>query len=96
MTVEEIVARHQAAAARQAAALRTLIATGTLTLSFEAPGFPAPVTISSDATMSHGDGVTEIEQREIRINGIAFHGSACRGCRSSSRSEWPLRRSRSR
>ena len=43
LTVEEIVARHQAAAARQAASVQTLIATGTLTLSFEAPGFPAPV-----------------------------------------------------
>ena len=46
LTVEEIVARHQAAAARQAAVVKTLISRGTLTLSFEAPGFPAPVSIT--------------------------------------------------
>ena len=46
LTVAEIVARHQAAAARQAAAVRNLISRGTLTLSFEAPGFPAPVAIT--------------------------------------------------
>jgi hypothetical protein len=76
LTVDEIVARHQAAAARQAAAIRTLIATGTLTLSFEAPGFPAPVTIGSETTIFTSAGITEIEQRAIRINGIAFRGSA--------------------
>src|SRR4029078_9229924 len=70
-----IVARHQAAAARQAAAMGTSIATGTLTLSFEAPGFPAPVTIGSETTIFTSAGVTEIEQRAIRINGIAFRGS---------------------
>ena len=37
LTVEEIVARHQAAAARQAAAVRQLITSGTLSLTFEAP-----------------------------------------------------------
>jgi hypothetical protein len=47
LRVEEILARHQAAAARQAAIVRTVISTGTLTLSFEAPGFTAPVTITS-------------------------------------------------
>ncbi len=76
LTVDEIVARHQAAAARQSSTVRTLIATGTLTLSFEAPGFPAPVTISSDVTMFTADGITEIEQREVRINGVEFRGSA--------------------
>jgi hypothetical protein len=76
LTVDEIVARHQAAAARQSAAIQTLIANGTLTLSFEAPGFPAPVTISSEVTMYTTEGVTEIEQREVRINGVEFRGSA--------------------
>jgi hypothetical protein len=76
LTVEEIVARHQAAAARQAAFVRSIIATGTLTLSFEAPGFPAPITIGSETTIFTSDGVTEIEQRAIRINGIEFRGSA--------------------
>ncbi len=72
--VEEIVARHQAAAARQAAAVKELISHGTLTLSFEAPGFPAPVAIGSETILYAGGGVTELEQRAIRINGIEFKG----------------------
>lgn len=72
LSVEEIVARHQAAAARQAAAVRTLISSGTMTLSFEAPGFPAPVTISSESVIYTGAGRTEIAQQRIRVNGIAF------------------------
>jgi hypothetical protein len=74
LTVEEIVARHQAAAARQAAIVHELISIGTLTLTFEAPGFPAPVSISSDTTIYTGRDRTEIEQRAIRVNGIAFSG----------------------
>lgn len=74
LTVQEIVARHQAAVARQAAAVHTHIANGTLALSFEAPGFPAPITISSDVTMYVSDNVTDIEQREVRINGVEFRG----------------------
>jgi len=76
LTVEEIVARHQAAAARQSGIVRDVISAGTLTLSFEAPGFPAPVSISSDTTIYTGRDRTEIEQRAIRINGIAFSGKA--------------------
>jgi hypothetical protein len=72
LTIQEIVARHQAAAARQAAALRTRIATGTLSLTFEAPGFPAPVTITSRITMYVEGGLTEIEQQDIRVNGLRF------------------------
>ena len=76
LTVEEIVARHQAAAARQAAAVRDLISTGALTLSFEAPGFPAPLVISSEAVMYSSAGVTELEQRAVRVNGIEFRGGS--------------------
>jgi hypothetical protein len=76
LTVAEIVARHQAASARQAAAVRTVIANGTLTLSFEAPGFPAPVTVSSEVRMYTAEGVTDIEQREVRINGVEFRANA--------------------
>jgi hypothetical protein len=72
LTVEEIVARHQAAAVRQAASVRTLISTGTLTITFEAPGFPAPVTVSSETTIFKDAARTDLEQREIRVNGIAF------------------------
>lgn len=70
--VREIVARHQAAAARQRRAVRRTISTGTMTLSFEAPGFPAPLTISSRAVIYTGRDRTEIEQRDIRVNGISF------------------------
>ena len=76
LNVAEIIARHQAASARQSAAVRTVMASGTLTLSFEAPGFPAPVTVSSEVRMYTADGVTDIEQREVRINGVEFRGSA--------------------
>ena len=72
MTVEEIVARHQAAAARQAAAVRTLTSSGTLTVTFEAPGFPAPVTVASSTTIFTEGGRTDLEQRDIRINGVAL------------------------
>ncbi len=75
LSVEEIVARHQAAAARQASAVKAIISRGSLTLSFEAPGFPAPVTISSETILYAAGGVTDLEQRAIRINGIEFRGS---------------------
>ncbi|HVJ26173.1 MAG TPA: hypothetical protein VM493_01485, partial [Vicinamibacterales bacterium] len=48
LTVDEIIARHQAFARRQAARVTHTIASGTMTLTFEAPGFPAPVTIESE------------------------------------------------
>ena len=76
LTVEEIIARHQAVVTRQAASVQSLIASGTLTLSFEAPGFPAPITVSSGVAFYTSDGVTEIEQRDVRINGVEFRGSS--------------------
>ena len=76
LTVEEIIARHQAVVARQAALVQSVIATGTLTLSFEAPGFPAPVTVSSRVAFYTVNGVTEIEQRDLRINGVEFRGNS--------------------
>ena len=74
LTVREIIARHQAAAARQRRAVRQLISTGTMTLTFEAPGFPAPLAITTEAVIYTAPDRTEIEQREIRVNGIAFQG----------------------
>ena len=74
LTVEEVVARHQAAAARQRSLVRTLISAGTMTLTFEAPGFAAPVAITSETVIFEGEGHTEIEQRSIRVNGIEFKG----------------------
>ncbi|HVL66956.1 MAG TPA: hypothetical protein VM364_06805 [Vicinamibacterales bacterium] len=72
LTVEEIVARHQAMARRQEARVTRTILTGLLTLTFEAPGFPAPITITSDTVMYQGGGRTELEQRSIRVNGLEF------------------------
>jgi len=71
-TVDEIVARHQAAAARQAAAITQMISTGTLTITFEAPGFAAPVTVTSDMLIYAGRDHTDLEQRRIRVNGVEF------------------------
>jgi hypothetical protein len=75
LTVREIIARHQAAAARQNARIDTVMSSGTLTVTFEAPGFPAPVTISSRAVIYHDRTRSEIEQRDIRVNGLAFDSS---------------------
>jgi hypothetical protein len=72
LTAEEIVARNQAVARRQSSAVSHVISRGTLTLTFEAPGFPAPVTVVSDTTIYQGPGRTEFEQRRIRVNGIEF------------------------
>ena len=72
LTVEEIVGRHQAAAAHQAAIVRTLRSTGTLTVTFEAPGFPAPVTVASSTTIYKEGSRTDLEQQDLRVNGVAF------------------------
>src|SRR5207253_3104584 len=42
LTVDEIVARHQTARARQERAVQTLISTGLTVLTFQVPGFPGP------------------------------------------------------
>ena len=76
LTVEEIVARHQAFARRQAAQITRTISTAVLTLTFEAPGFPAPISITSDTIIYTAPGVADLEQRSIRVNGIEFKGSA--------------------
>ena len=77
LTVDEIIARHQAAAARQAAEIATSIARGSLTLTFEAPGFVAPITITSQTTIyedrRRADAAqVELQQHDIRVNGVPF------------------------
>ena len=80
LTIDEIIARHQAAAARQAAEVRTSIATGSLTLTFEAPGFVAPIAITSQTTIFEDKGHSvpgfqgwvDLRQDEIRVNGVLF------------------------
>lgn len=74
LTVEEVVANHQASTARQARRVRTLMASGSLTVSFEAPGFPAPVTVSSRTTLFRDEETTDLAQRDIRVNGMALGG----------------------
>jgi hypothetical protein len=74
LSAREIVARHQAAAARQRRAVESLVSAGTMTLTFEAPGFPAPLAITSEAVIFASRDRVEIEQRDIRINGIGFPG----------------------
>ena len=72
LTIDEIIARHQAAAARQAAEVTTSIAAGSLTLTFEAPGFVAPITITTETTIYDGHGRVDLQQRDIRVNGVRF------------------------
>jgi hypothetical protein len=82
LTIDEIIARHQAAAARQSAEVITSIASGSLTLTFEAPGFVAPITITSQTTIfedkrpgtqgPRDQGRVDLQQREIRVNGVLF------------------------
>jgi len=68
--VEEIIARHQGAAARQHAAIRTRVSSGTMSLTFEAPAFSAPVTVAADVVMYVAGGRTDLEHRSIRVNGL--------------------------
>ena len=75
LSVDEIVARHQARAVNQTAAIRTLISTGSLTITFEAPGFSAPVTITAKTTMFSGDGPTDMVEEDIRVDGVSFRGT---------------------
>ena len=72
LQVREIIARHQATVARQRTLVHSVISTGSMTLTFDVPGFPAPVSISSQTVTYERSGRTEIEQRSIRVNGIEF------------------------
>lgn len=76
LTVEEIVARYQAQQRRQDALVRTTIASGTTTLLFEVPGLVAPVTITTETTIFRGREQTDIEERNIRVNGAAIAGGS--------------------
>ena len=70
LRIEEVVARHQAVAARQRSAIQTQISTGTMTLTFEAPAFPAPLTITADTVIYKAAARTDIEQRAVKVNGL--------------------------
>jgi hypothetical protein len=74
LTAAEIIARHQAFAVRQSGMVARTISTGVLTLTFEAPGFAAPVTITSETVIYSAPGRTELEHRAVRVNGLEFRG----------------------
>jgi hypothetical protein len=76
LTVEEIVARHQAAAARQRGAVRRTISTGSMVVAFQAPGLAAPMTVNADVVVYDEGGEREIEQRSLRLNGVEYGGDA--------------------
>jgi hypothetical protein len=71
LTVEEVIARHQAAAARQRRLVPRHIAQGTTVLTFQAPGLAAPVSVTADTVLYAAGEEIEIEQRSIRLNGVA-------------------------
>jgi hypothetical protein len=74
LTADQIVARHQAQRRRQEELVRRTIARGTTALLFEVPGFAAPVTVTARTTIFRQPDLTEIEQRDIRVNGAAAAG----------------------
>jgi hypothetical protein len=76
LTVEQIVARHQAQRRREARLVERTIARGTSALMFEVPGFVAPVTITAETTIYVQPGLIEMEQRDIRVNGAAIAGGS--------------------
>jgi len=72
LTADEIVARHQAFAARQDSSIVTDVATGTLTLTFEAPTFVAPVTVTAATTIYRDRERVDLRESGIRVNGVPF------------------------
>ncbi|HET8647996.1 MAG TPA: hypothetical protein VFO85_21045, partial [Vicinamibacteria bacterium] len=72
LTAEEVIARHQAWAARQARLVPRWIGEGTLAITFQAPGLSAPVTVNAEVTLYAGPGGLQIEQRALRLNGLAL------------------------
>jgi hypothetical protein len=74
LTVAEILARHQAEQRRQDEVIKTTIATGTMTLLFEVPDFAAPITITADTVIYRGSQGSNIEARDIRVNGASITG----------------------
>jgi hypothetical protein len=76
LSVEEILARHQAQRRRQDLRVQRTIARGSTTLLFEVPGFVAPVTITAETVIYRQPGATEMEQRDIRVNGAAISGGS--------------------
>ena len=94
LAVAEVIARHQAAARRQAALAGRVISSGTMTLTFEAPGLPAPVTITRTTIIYADRGRTEARaarhpgqrRRVPEARRAAPSDSRARACRLACRS----------
>jgi hypothetical protein len=78
LTVEEVLARHQAWSDRQKRLLPTLVSRGSMVIAFEAPGLSAPMTITSEVVLYAAGEVTDVLQRAIRLNGLPLEGEAPR------------------
>ena len=66
LTVEEVLARHQAWRARQEAFVQTVVSSGSTVLTFDVPGFAGPVTITASwmsvvAMARHGSAILPAE-----------------------------------
>jgi hypothetical protein len=70
LTAGEIVARHQAAAARQRRLVPRYVAAGATVLAFQAPGLAPPVTLTADTVVYASGETMDIEQRDLRLNGV--------------------------
>jgi hypothetical protein len=76
LAADEIIARHQAQRRRQDEVVETTIASGTTALMFELPGFVAPVSITADTTVFTRPGQTDIEHRNLLLNGSTIAGGS--------------------
>jgi hypothetical protein len=75
LTVEEVVARHQAAAAAQRRQVRSLVSTGSTVVTFQVPGLSAPMTIAAETILWEGGGRRAVEYRSLRLNGLELVGA---------------------
>jgi hypothetical protein len=74
LTAAEVLARHQAVALRQREAVPRAIASGSLVIAFQSPGLSAPVVVTARITAYVSPQGTEIEQRDLRLNGAPLGG----------------------
>jgi len=72
LTVDEVIARHQAARERQNRLVHSTIAAGSTVLTFQVPGFAAPFTVTADTRLFTHERESTVEQTNIRVNGLAL------------------------
>lgn len=70
LTVEEVLARHQAWALRQRESVPRYIAAGSLVITFQVPGLSAPATVNAEVTLYSSPSGQQVEQRALRLNGL--------------------------